>query len=113
LDSKTGSEAGTIDVEKLKRLQMLHVRFLIFDVRSHEAYSQGHIQSAFNISASEFKANIEKQVVKKDTPIIVYDQDGSSIAELVIECEQQGYINMVMLEGGFTEYSKHYNPKSD
>jgi rhodanese-related sulfurtransferase len=94
-----------IDATKLKRMQMLHVRFILLDVRTAEQYSQSHIDGAIHIEAKQFEEKLSQMVPKKDTPIIIYDQDGITSAELVSEAEKRGYINIVNLEGGYQAYT--------
>jgi rhodanese-related sulfurtransferase len=93
-----------IDVEKLKRMQSLHVNFLLFDVRSAERYHAGHIKDAFNIPMEEFKTKITQSVKTKDAPVVIYDEDGTLTPQLVLEAEELGFINVVCLEGGYAAY---------
>src|SRR5258708_3913607 len=95
------SEPTFIEVEKLKRMQMLHVRFLIFDLRDAVSFQKSHIQSAFHIETQDFLEKIQQLVPAKDTPVVVYDEDGHGIGELVLQAEKYGYLNIVILEGGY------------
>ena len=100
----TTVEVNFIDAEKLRRMQMLHVRFLLFDVRSQEAFQKGHIKSALNLPFAEFIMTIKKQVPVRETPVVIYDEDGTVGGELAQQCEQMGYLNIVVLEGGIKSY---------
>jgi len=93
-----------IDCEKLKRMQSLHVNFLIFDTRTAEDYSKDHIKGALHIEAKDFLEKFPKMVPSKDTPVVLYDVAGKSITELVREAEKLNYLNIVILEGGFEAY---------
>ena len=93
-----------IDCEKLKRMQSLHVNFLLFDVRDLESYSKGHIKGALNIPTTEFLEKFPKMVPVKDMPVVLYDSDGKTITDLVRKVENIGYLNIVILEGGFETY---------
>ncbi|MDZ4678759.1 MAG: rhodanese-like domain-containing protein [Oligoflexia bacterium] len=94
-----------IDVEKLKRMQMLHVNFLIFDVRAKDDYEKAHIPAALHIPKESFLEKLPQMVPKKDTPIVLYDHDGVHSAHLVEEIEKTGYFNIVNLVGGYQAYA--------
>ncbi len=90
-----------IDIAKLKRMQMLHVTFVLIDLRSPAQFSEGHLSNAFNIPHGEFLKKLPTTVPKKDTPIVVYDEDGDKASDLIVAAEALGYLNIVNLEGGF------------
>lgn len=100
------SDITEIDAEKLKRMLTLHVRFLLFDIRTQNEYMKDHIPTAINLEASEFLRKLHQMVPNKDIPLIVYDQDGTISRDAVRNAENQGYINVVGLEGGFITYKK-------
>jgi phage shock protein E len=91
-----------ITADKLKRMQMLHVAFILIDLRSAEMFGEGHITGAFNIPHDQFLKELPNTVPKKDTPLVVYDEDGKGAIDLVIAAENLGYINIVNLEGGYS-----------
>jgi rhodanese-related sulfurtransferase len=96
-----------IDAEKLMRMLSLHVNFLLFDTRSLEEYNKGHIRGAHHVPAKSvdlFVAELSKMIPQKDTPVVIYDNDGVASAELVFSAESHGFINIVNLEGGYTSY---------
>lgn len=95
-----------IDVSKLKRMQTLHVAFLLIDLREEVAFREGHIRGAFNIPKAEFLKRVGREVPKKDTPIVVYSEDGTGVEDILNPAENGGYINIVNLEGGFTDVKK-------
>jgi len=93
-----------IDSAKLKRMQLLHVRFLLFDLRGREAFDKGHIENAFHLEKAVFLDHLLKSVSLKETPIVIYDEDGSDVVPLAQEAEKQGYLNIVALEGGYKNF---------
>jgi phage shock protein E len=93
-----------IDVSKLVRMQMLHVAFLLFDVRSLEEFNEGHVKGAVHLFAEDFAKEIIGMVPKQDTPIVIYDADGLKAGDLVLEVEKLGFLNIVNLEGGYEAY---------
>jgi rhodanese-related sulfurtransferase len=106
------STTDIIDIEpdKLRRLQNLHVAFILLDVRTKAEFETAHIKGAFHLEASEFLEKIVKMVPKKDMPIVIYDADGSSTAHLVNEAEKQGFVNIVILQGGYAAFVKVSKP---
>lgn len=99
-------EIMEIDSAKLRRMQMLHVNFILLDLRSSEDYAAGHIKGALNVPYAEFLNEIVRMIPQKDTPVVVYDADGLSASAIVAEAAGQGYINMVVLEGGYQRWAK-------
>src|SRR5690242_1791782 len=100
------SDILEIDASKLKRMQILHVAFLIFDIRFLADFQEGHIQGAVHVEPSLFLEKLPGMVPKKDTPIVLYDNDGIGSGDLVLAAEKLGYTNVVNLEGGYCEFSK-------
>ncbi|MCC6276760.1 MAG: rhodanese-like domain-containing protein [Oligoflexia bacterium] len=99
-------EIMTIDAQKLKRMTMLHVMFALIDVRSRDDFEKGHIKNAFNFSSELAIEKIRENFKKIDTPIVLYD-NGESLSRMVAtELEKLGYMNVVVLEGGYAEYLK-------
>ncbi len=94
-----------IDVEKLKRMQMLHIRFLIFDTRSKDDYEKNHIPAALHISFDGFLDQFTKMVTQKDMPVVLYDEAGLKTAALITELEKTGYYNVVSLKGGYQAFT--------
>jgi rhodanese-related sulfurtransferase len=94
----------TIDKEKLKRMVMLHVAFAIVDIRSREEFEKGHIKNAFHFESSVLIDKLNENFKRKETPIVIYDQDGKLASELVRKVEAAGFINAVMLDGGYANY---------
>ena len=93
-----------IDAEKLERMRTLHVAFLLFDLRSSLDFMTDHIKGAVNIVHDEFVSKIATMIPDKSTPVVVYDGDGIGAAQVVVEVEKLGYLNVVNLEGGFQAY---------
>ena len=93
-----------IDAEKLKRMIQLHVRFWLFDLRDHTEFMAGHISNAFNLPAADFLARLPSMVPQKDTPIVIYDADGSSTKDLAAQAVRHGFINLVYLDCGYKRY---------
>lgn len=93
-----------IDVEKLKRMQMLHVAFVLIDIRTQDQFDKGHIKGAVNIPSNDFLNVLPSRYSQKETAIVIYDEDGNLSPDLVTKAEKLGYLNIVYLEGGFNKF---------
>jgi phage shock protein E len=93
-----------IEAEKLKRMQAMHVRILLFDLRSPEEFSLGHIKGAFNLPKLNFLEKIENQVPIKDTPIVLYSKNREDCVEIAEKIEELKFINVVVLDCGYDAY---------
>jgi rhodanese-related sulfurtransferase len=90
-----------IDLEKLQRMQMLHVGFLLFDLRTPEEFSKGHFKNAFNLPAATFLERLAESVKSKDAAVVIYHGPDVDLTPILEGCEHLGYINIVGLEGGY------------
>ncbi len=98
-----------IDALKLKRMQFLHVAFILLDVRDKLKYEEKHIPGALHLAAAEFLEKIGGMVPDKSTPIVIYSSDGRVASELALGAEKIGFVNIVNLEGGFLSYFNSSN----
>jgi rhodanese-related sulfurtransferase len=94
----------TVDVHQLKRMQMLHVQFVLFDLRAAEKFKAGHIRNAFHGLKSQFLEQLKSQVPLKETPVVIYSDAVDDLTEVADAAEKAGFINLVVLEGGFEGY---------
>jgi len=95
-----------IEVEKLKRMQMLHVNFFLFDVRKRAEYEASHIPGALHIEPTEFLDKLISTIKIKESPIIIYDSVGDGTAlEFARLASDAGYLNIVCLSGGFKSWT--------
>ncbi len=99
-----------IEIEKLVRMRMLHVHFILLDVRPKSEFDSAHIPSAFNLEAALFSQKIISMVPSKEMPVVIYDNDGKTTASLLQEAANLGFLNVVGLVGGFTAYKQAGQP---
>jgi len=83
---------------------------LLIDLRSSEAYADGHLLGAINLPASEVDAWIA--YLPLDVRIVLYDEDGD-VASALAENEilPNGYTNLNVLTGGFNEWTRRYGER--
>jgi rhodanese-related sulfurtransferase len=73
---------------------------LILDVRRSEAFAQGHIPGAINISQGEVPSRLAEFPDAKSEEIVVYDDSGRGAARLAEETlHGSGYTNVLILTG--------------
>jgi rhodanese-related sulfurtransferase len=75
---------------------------VLLDARANKVATKGFIKGAVAFPAKESAALIKKLDIKKNAPIVVYNQDGgkdaTDVATAVIKA---GYKNVLVLSGGF------------
>ena len=82
---------------------------LLIDVRDHAAYAAGHLLGAVSLTVDDVE--IWVQVLPKEMPIILCDQDGD-ISSLVVErMLQEGFVNLSVLMGGLDEWIRQYGDR--
>jgi rhodanese-related sulfurtransferase len=94
-------EVFKIDSEKLKRMQMLHVLFAFFDIRPRPQYDSKHIPGALHLENLD---HLKRLIPNKEMPVVIYDQDGIYAEEFARQAMAEGYLNIVMLEGGLDRF---------
>ena len=98
------SDPMSIDAEKLRKMIAVHVRFLLFDLRSLEAFEKGHIAGASHVPKATFLTELRSLIPTIDTPVVIYDEGGIGVLDAIVVAEKLGYINIVYLEGGFEHW---------
>ncbi len=75
---------------------------VLLDVRAEKAAAKGFIKGAVAFPANESVTLVEKLDIKKNAPIVVYNQDGGKDATVVATAIiKAGYKNVLVLSGGF------------
>lgn len=105
------TEIFEIDAQKLLRMVMLHVNFILIDIRTRQEFEKGHIRNAFNLGLKELTTQAMVKFPSKDVPIVIYDSDGSQSLEVCELLDKQGFLNVVRLTGGYSAY-KNLTPSS-
>jgi rhodanese-related sulfurtransferase len=84
-------------------------QFIIVDVRSREAYAQGHIPSALNIPRHTLSHRLSKLPKNKTIVLYCYHAYCFAGAKAALLLAQEGYSVMEM-PGGFDEWNKRGFP---
>jgi rhodanese-related sulfurtransferase len=81
-------------------------KFLLFDVRSQEEYSGGHIEHSINLPLQVVTSAVTKYARSKDTEIVVYCQSGARSSRAAGMLAEMGYTNVKNM-GGISSW--HYS----
>lgn len=76
------------------------------DNRDGHSFALGHIEGAIHLT-NETVADFFSQV-SKDTPVIVCCYHGNSSQQVAEFLNQQGYVDVSSLDGGFEHWRQHY-----
>jgi phage shock protein E len=79
-------------------------KFLLFDVRTPEEYSGGHIAHSISLPLQVITASVSKYARSKDAEIVVYCQSGARSARAAGALAEMGYTNVKNL-GGISSWS--------
>ena len=78
---------------------------VLLDVRAEKVATGGFIKGAVTFPVKEAASLVKALEVKKNSPVIVYDQDGGKDATAVAAAlVKAGYKNVLVLEGGFAAW---------
>lgn len=82
----------------------------LIDVRTPSEYAEGHLANAVNINIndSDFKAKIE--MLDKTKPILVYCKSGGRSGRACSQLKEMGFITIIDLDGGITDWKAHEKP---
>jgi thiosulfate sulfurtransferase len=84
---------------------------VIIDVRDQESFQSGHIDGAIQLSVPDMKAFC--QSTPKNQPILVYCYHGVSSQAVGQHLQDQGFLTVYSLTGGFEKWQLHHSPASD
>lgn len=84
---------------------------VIIDVRDQDSYAMGHIEGSIQLSVADMKAFC--QATAKNQPILVYCYHGISSQAVGQHLQDQGFLTVYSLLGGFEKWQKHHHPASD
>ena len=78
--------------------------YILIDLRSKEAFEDGHLLGAVNVPPSALEGWIES--FPRDALVVLYDQDGSRGDEVAQDLVAGGYPNARSLFGGLDEWKR-------
>lgn len=84
---------------------------VIIDVRDPESFANGHIESAIQLSVADMKDFC--QATPKQQAILLYCYHGISSQAVGQYLQDQGFLTIYSLAGGFEKWQAHHHPTSD
>lgn len=94
-----GRKTKTITPEEVKAALDANEKFLLFDVRSQEEYSNGHIEKSINLPLQRISSEISRFARPKDARIVVYCQSGARSSKAADTLAAMGYTNVRNMGG--------------
>ncbi len=95
-NQKQISASEFLDIPKAERL--------LVDVRTPEEYNDGFIPSAINLPLADLPEEFQK-LGNKNQQIVVYCRSGKRAAKAITFLTEQGFTNILHLEGDYLEWS--------
>ncbi len=104
LEMKEQTEGpGRLSVEQAIAL-INHHDAIVIDIREKQAFSNGHIINAINITKDELEKSDAKLVQYKAKPIILVCHAGTTAKPLAEKLRKQGYTEIKVLSGGLSAW---------
>ena len=102
----------TGDVVKLEAYQITasdldYLAYVLIDLRPSDAYASGHLQGAISIPAPSLADSLDQ--FPSDAWLILYDQDGQTVAQVADGLQAYGYASVWYLHGGLDEWISQYD----
>ena len=92
------------DIERLR----IEKKAILIDIRSRDAYREGHWEGAINYPETEVEDY--RKVLQKRRPIILYCQHGGSSMQLARTLGRVGY-EVATVIGGYVAMKQYKEPK--
>ena len=86
-----------------------HSKVLLLDVRTVNEFNNGHVPGAINIPVAELPDALAK-LGGKSQQIVVYCRSGVRAGRAIHFLEQQGFQNLVHLEGDYLAWEENALP---
>lgn len=99
------------DEERIERISQEEFKenlesgeYIVFDVRTVEEYQEGHIDGAksLNFLGKAFESTLEN--IPKNYKYMIYCQSGGRSAKALKKMKEAGFIHVLELEGGYSEW---------
>lgn len=105
-DAKT--RITEISCEDLKYKLDNNEDFYLIDVREDNEWNAGAIAHALHMSRGTLEMKVEKHIPNKNSEIVLYCGGGMRSALAADILQKIGYSNVLSLQGGFREWTQHY-----
>ena len=97
--------SGMVAVEPTAAVALINADGIVVDLRSQEAYANGHIVNAKNIPYDELEAGLGKIDQFKSKPVVVVCDAGNSSTRAVALLRNAEYLSAYSLKGGMTAWT--------
>lgn len=84
---------------------------IIIDIRDPDSYRLAHIEGAIQLSIADMREFC--LTINKSQPILVYCYHGISSQSVAQHLQDQGFLAVYSLMGGFEKWQTHPHPTSD
>ena len=98
--------SGMVAVDPTAAVALINNDGLVIDLRSQEAYSQGHIVNAKNIPYDELEENKTKIEKFKNKPIVAVCDAGMTSTRAVATLRNAGFVSAYGLKGGMGSWTQ-------
>jgi len=98
--------SGMVAVDPTAAVALINNDGLVIDLRSQEAYSQGHIVNAKNIPYDELEASKTKIEKFKNKPIVAVCDAGMTSTRAVASLRNDGFVSAYGLKGGMGSWTQ-------
>ncbi len=98
--------SGMVNIEPIAAVQLINNDAVIIDLRSVDAYSQGHIVAARNIPADELDGKMSGLANLKSKPVIAVCDSGAAATKIVSTLREAGFASAYGLKGGMTGWGQ-------
>jgi rhodanese-related sulfurtransferase len=98
------SRIQEIDIAEYQRLHAAGEAHVLIDTRENDEWGAGHAAGAIHLGKGIIERDIESQVPRKDTKLVLYCGGGYRSALAADALRQMGYSNAISLDGGWRAY---------
>jgi rhodanese-related sulfurtransferase len=84
----------------------------IVDLRPEADFESGHAPRALSIPLSQLWMRLDELPPRYDAPILVYDDEPGRVERAAVRLQQEGYIRVYALTGGFSAWRAAGGPVS-
>jgi rhodanese-related sulfurtransferase len=97
---------GLVNIEAGAVVKLINNDAIVFDLRSSEAFSRGHIVSAKNIPADELDGKLDQLQQFRSKPVVAVCEAGAASTKAVDKLRASGFESVYGLKGGMAAWSQ-------